>query len=372
MARHQLGLALAMDCQRIICLAREIVPDLIALQHEAERAGARFHIISGARGLAGLITANDDLLALHEGLLADQEAARALIEPGHAVLVQPVDAGVAAGYERIDLNHAAAGALRIPGRLVEQLLELPADCDVPSALTRIALQAGIPRREVPTALREGARWRLVRGEAEAHVIEHDWLRFQMGEQHAPTPMTLLSRGLMTMLGPSLLHAGGGSMVVLLATFIALLMALGMGWLGLTIVGLFFTAFAGLLGRVAGSLRRVESASLSLPPPFFPLEKLSAWLVDIALVAVVVWSAPLAPWESFGHRLFPPLMLVLMLRLLPRNVDRALAPWIRDRIVVILLLATAVLLGFLLEGVQIAVLLLAVAAMLFPRRKPQLT
>ena len=35
LARHQLGIAVALECQRVICIAREVVPELIALQHEA-------------------------------------------------------------------------------------------------------------------------------------------------------------------------------------------------------------------------------------------------------------------------------------------------------------------------------------------------
>src|SRR5690349_6670669 len=96
LARHQLGIALALECQRVICVAREISPELIALQHEAERAGVRLHVVPGARALAGLVTANDELIVFTEGLLAEPQEAIALLETGHAVLVQPVESGLAA------------------------------------------------------------------------------------------------------------------------------------------------------------------------------------------------------------------------------------------------------------------------------------
>jgi hypothetical protein len=371
-ARHQLGLALAMGCQRIICSAREVTPELIALQHEAERAGAHFHIVAGARALAGLITANDDLLALSEGLLADPQEAMALLEPGHAVLVQPVEIGVAAGYERIDLNHAGAGALRIPGRLVERLLELPPDCDVPSALTRIALQAGVAMREVPAAARDGARWRLIRDEAQAHAIEHDWLRLHMGERGAPTPTTLLSRFGLWMLGSSLLHGGSGSRVALLAALAVLLMGLGSSWLGLTVFGFVLLALATVLGGSAAILRRIERTSLSLPPASLSPETVLGWLIDLALIALVVRATPLMPWESVVVRIFAPLMLVILIRLAPRLVDRAWAPWIEDRVVLTVLLAIAAGIGLLAEAVQVLAIALALAGLLFPGGKPRIT
>jgi hypothetical protein len=372
LARHQLGLALAMDCQRIVCLARDVAPELLALQHQAEGAGARFHILSSARALAGLVTANDDLLVLSDGLLADPGEARMLLEPGHAVLVQPIETGLAAGFERIDINHAAAGAFRVPGRLVEQLVELPPDCDVPSALTRIALQAGVPMQQVPAPAREGVRWRLIRDEAEAHAIEIDWMREHMGERSARTPVSLLSRFALLTLGPSLLHNGNGSKGGDIATLVTILLGLGAGWFGFTVVGFLLCALAAILRDGAAMLQRVERASLSLPAPSLSVEDALGWLLDLALVLLVVWAAPLMPWEAFVGRLFPPLMLVILARLLPRVFDRALVPWIEDRVLLALLLALAAGLGALSGAVQVLALLLAIAGLLFPGGKLRLT
>ena len=48
-ARQQLSIAHALDCERIICLAPAVTPDILALQHLAERRGSQFHVIAGAR-----------------------------------------------------------------------------------------------------------------------------------------------------------------------------------------------------------------------------------------------------------------------------------------------------------------------------------
>ena len=67
LARQQLGLALALGCERIACVARGLTPEMLALQHAAEKAGAQFHVITGPRALSGLVTATDEVLALAEG-----------------------------------------------------------------------------------------------------------------------------------------------------------------------------------------------------------------------------------------------------------------------------------------------------------------
>ena len=63
---------------------------------------------------------------------------RSLLDEAPGVLVLPVEAGVAAGFERIDINHAWAGALRMPGRIVAGLGDLPADWNPVAALLRLA------------------------------------------------------------------------------------------------------------------------------------------------------------------------------------------------------------------------------------------
>lgn len=372
LARHQLGIALALECQRIVCVAREVTPPLIALQHEAERAGVRLHVIPGPRALAGLVTANDELIVFTEGLLAAPQEAIALLEPGHAVLVQPIESGLAAGFERIDINHAAAGAMRIPGRLIEGLADLPPDCDIPSALTRIALQSGIAMQPVPAAAREGARWKLVRDEAEAHAIEGAWIRLHMGEGQLPTPGILLSRLGVLAFGPSLLHAGSGWGLVALGAVAVMLLALGAGWLGYASIALVLCAIAWTIRRAAGLLERVEHDSLKLRQSPVSGEQVLGWLFDLEMILVILWSAPLPPWESVLTHVFPPFMLLALARLLPRVLLRGWIAWLEDRALLALLLALAALLGVLAPAVQVLAMLLAVAALLLSAGRSQIT
>src|SRR5262245_17177322 len=142
-AWHQMSLALTLECRKILCLARALTTELIALQHAVEAAGAQFVVVTTPRQIVGQITAAEDVLVFADGLLASPQSLASLIDSGPAVLVQPIETGLARGFERIDINHAAAGVMRIPGHLVERLADLPGDCDVASSLTRVALQAGV-------------------------------------------------------------------------------------------------------------------------------------------------------------------------------------------------------------------------------------
>ena len=70
LARHQLGLALALGCMRIIVVSESLTSDLVDLQRVAEAKGARFHLAASAHALLPLVTAEDDLIVLGDGLLA--------------------------------------------------------------------------------------------------------------------------------------------------------------------------------------------------------------------------------------------------------------------------------------------------------------
>ena len=365
LARYQLALVLAMECERIICIARQMTPDLIRLQHDAEGAGARFHVVPGARALAGLVTANDEVLAIADGLLALPQAALELLQGSAVVLVQPVEQGVAAGFERIDLNYASAGIIRIPGRLVERLNELPADCDVVSALTRIALQAGIAQRELPAEVRDGVRWRLVRDEDDAHGTEAGWIAIHLGDDAPATPGAVLARFGVRHFGPAMLHAGSGGNAVAVGASAMVLMALASGWFGLTATALICLGLAWMVRRAATMLFRAERESLALPVLRERREAVFVWLLDAATVTVLAWSAGAFPWLSFWQRAFAPLMLLCLVRLMARAIDRRAAAWIGDRLLLALILAIAAGAGVLSQAVPLLATILAFAGILWP-------
>ncbi|MEE4450055.1 hypothetical protein [Novosphingobium resinovorum] len=368
-AQHQLGMAIALECQRVICMARGTSPELIALQHDAEDAGLQFAIATGAGQLAGLVTAGDELVVISEGLFADPAQAVALLE-GRApvVLVQPVEGALAAGFERIDINRATAGLMRVSGAMVERLHELPVDVDAVSALTRIALQSGTAMREVPAVARSGSGWRMVRSEAEAYALEDEWMRARFAQDGVRTPGRTIARFAVLSFGSSLLHAGNASNVVSAAVLVALFIAAGMGWFGFVWCAFALLAVAWLLVEASRLLRAAERQALGQACPAIPRADALVWLVDVAFAALILLDIERFPAEPLVAWLCTPAILLLLLVLLPRVAEGRIAGLFGDRALLGLLLAFASGFGQVLPVVRLLSVGVVVAALVLPRRR----
>ena len=175
LAQRQLDFALAAGCESVIALGDGGSAEAIALRHAAEAAGARFQAIRDSHGLLGAVRAEDELLALAPGLLPEAEAALEVLGKGKVVLVLPAGAGTAAGFERIDLERAWAGALVVGGAHVERLSDLPADIEPASALVRIALQGHVKERRLPDDLIADGSWTVLREGAVMQAAEQGWV-----------------------------------------------------------------------------------------------------------------------------------------------------------------------------------------------------
>jgi hypothetical protein len=321
----QLELALSLGCERIVCLADGIRPGIIELQRRAEGAGAQFHLIRSSRNLASLVKSADELLVVADGLLPLSSKASDLLSEGMGVLALPVEPALAAGFERIDLHHAWAGAMRLPGSLVERLSELPEDVDPPAALLRIALQAGVPERLLAEDALAQGRWSLVRSPQDANARQIAWVRWQALGSDPFSPSAWLGGRLAAGLGPRLMHKGLGSLalatVALLLVTIALFLASGgSAFSGFIIYALALAALEMALAmqRLEGRLQRGKRQPLSMMHGLFdaPLALLMAFAIDAG-----------ADWPT---RLYAPLVVLGLSWLLPRLRK---APWtrlLRDR------------------------------------------
>ncbi len=371
-ARQQLALALALECERVICLSRELAPPLVALQHEAERAGVRFNAVSGARTLAGLVTSADEVMVLADGLFASTGEAATLLGKGSVVLVQPIDQGLAAGFERIDLAHAAAGAMRLPGRLFERLTELPGDCDVASALQRIALQAGVTARPIPAPGTNGLFWTLVRSDTEAHAIEPQWIRRRTLHAAVPGPSRALALAGVRGFGAALLHGGSGSVMLGAGTAVLIAFALGAAWLGYFLPALGFLAVAAILGETLALLGQVERGPS--PAGIRPDWRTFAFsvLFDVVLVVVLALATPGFAGAPVWLRAFPPLVLVAVVRLLGQVLPGRWAGLLDDRALLALLAALAIAAGNPDASIRAACIVLLAAGIVLSARDSRLT
>jgi len=337
-----------------------MAPEVIEMQHAVENAGKLFHTVSAPSELSGLITAKDEILAFSEGLLPDHTSALELLAAGRGVFVQPIEGGLAAGFERIDINHASAGLLLIPGRLVEELVQLPVDCTIPSALTRIALQAGVAMRELPVEARSGRRWQMISSEMDAYALEQDWLAEQLGNQSGSSPGRWAARQAVLAVGASMLHAGNASMVALVVTAVVLLIGVGFAWLGLSALGLLLCGAAWVIHGAAILFHRLETPISS--QSIIPLKySLSAWCLDFVLVVLMIWSSERMAGANWLDLAFAPTIFVLLLHVLPKIPGFPGAALLSDRLMICLVLAMLAALGVMQGGVMILVLVLVLAA-----------
>ena len=341
--RHQLGLALALGCARIVVMAETLTGDLVALQHIAEAGGARFHVVGSARALAPLVAAEDELFVLADGLLATPEDALRLLGEGHCVLTLPIETGLPAGFERIDINNAYAGAMCLPGRLMAGLGELPADWNPGAALLRLAMQARIAQRPVRAASIDQGRWMLVRSEAEAHRAESGWVRVHIKADVVRSPGASIAMMAVLRFGPALLHAGTRPMVIGLAALATALFGIGAGWFGWSALGFGLLGLAWLIVQIAGLLTQVELSSLLARPGRLNSAGLALWGIDAALVTLCAWRSdlPAMARSPIGIGWFTPIVLLLVLRLAQGALpQRRWLWWLEDRLILAMLLAGA--------------------------------
>ncbi len=370
-ARQQVALALQLRCERVICIAPGVSPEMIELQHLVEGSGSQFHVVGQARALVGLISAVDEVIVLGDGLFVSAAAATELLEESQAILVQPIEQGLAAGFERIDLNHASAGAMRIPGRLIERVAELPSDCDASSSLLRIALQAGLRQRAIPAPGQEGLFWTLVRTEDEAHALEPQWIRQRTQGEGSLNPSRGLALLAVRSFGPAMLHAGSGARVVAVAAALLAVLALGSGWFGLIPLAFGFAGLGWILREATVLLSQIE-VDAGRTSMWLDNKELYGWLIDAMLVVLAAWGIESHAGQHFVDRLFPPFMLIALLRILPRSVAPRWAGWFGDRALLAASLAGAILAGFGSIAIHAAAALAALVGILLPLGQSRLT
>lgn len=363
LARHQLALVVAAGCERVACIGRALDHEMIAIQHEVERAGARFHLISGTRALSGLVTASDELLVIADGVVPNAGDAMAVLDDSQSILVLPAETAVPRGYERIDLNSASAGVMLLPGRLVERLTELPPDVEPVSALLRIALQSGVTQKRVPPSVAGEGHWTLIRNEDEAHLAEQGWM-----ERHTrirgSTPGKALTAFGVRHFGSALLHAGSGSRALTLAAVVLIALSAGTGWFGFTGIALLLCAPAWLAQQAANIVERIQSDALGRQPGFLASTEPFTWLVDTVIGAQLILSDE-AAGEPLWRRAFVPFVLFALLALLPRHLPAGWVKWLRDRMVLALLLCGLSAAGALSYGVPALIAAILLASLVFP-------
>lgn len=340
LARRQLDFALAAGAERVVALGDGAAAEAIALRHAAEAAGARFQAIRDAHSLPGAVRADDELLVLSPGLLPDTAEAPAWLEDV-AVLTLPAANGVAAGFERIDLERAWAGALLAPGALVGRLDGLPPDSEPASALLRLALQARVPERRLPAEPLASGAWAIVGEDREPAAASRAWVKRNLPRAGPWSGVSRLAHLLLAAFGVRLLAREGAERALFGVLAFLVAGAIALAAYGLAAIGLALVALAALGARLAAGLAALRHA------PFgrrrrrrLDLAAAGAILVDTALFA----CAALAIEGDWLHRLFPPLALVGLLWAVRPAARADAGALLGERAVLALLFAAASAVG----------------------------
>jgi hypothetical protein len=303
----QVDHAVDMGCTGLFILGGGGGPEAIGTRLAAERQGLKVREIATPHALAGAIAPGDLLLVLQQQVLPSASDWWQQATHQGLVLTFPAATGVEAGFERIDLSRAWAGALLMPGSSVHRLLELPEDVEAAPALLRVALQAGVPELRLPNEVLASGAWPVLGRGVPVRLHEEKWLAQRLGAAvTAETTLTgRLCRAALRRWGTSL--PGRGAAVPAALGIATLLATAGVAAaLHGAAVGFGLIALAALALELAGAMAPLQRGSERLVRH---LPKLR-WLIDAALLAAGYLSIE----GRWFRQVFPGLVLVLALNL----------------------------------------------------------
>lgn len=361
----QMDLAIELGCKRVVCLGSNPTSDLDRLKKRAEQAGLEFHLINGPLPLVGLLSADQELLVVADGLIADRELVHSKLGEGRGVLALPDGPGIEAGFERIDATHSWGGILLARANIAEQLADMPADSDTVSLLLRLALQSGTRLIPLDESVLESGELLLLCEPAQLEARETALLDHGIERSPWIAPGTALGNMLARALAPGALERGPEAALAIGA--IGLLGGPGLAAYGWTLAGLASVAiacFAVNCGTALSGLRaRLRGAS-----PRAKESRIIRTAQDLSLIGAL--SLPFSFADALSG-LFLPLLLVGLVHLAEQLADTRIAASWRDRSLLAVLLMISAWLDQLVPAMA-GLSLFALAYCLFFRPKTKIT
>ncbi len=362
LAAHQIGVALAMHCDRIVCLTQGIPPGHLELQQASEAGGAQFHLVGSVAQLSGLVRAADELFVFAEGVLLPKGAVLEALDARSGVLAVAGDKGVSLGFERLDPHMAWAGVLRSTGSAVERLTKLPSDIEPIAALLRICLQSGARLVPLPDSLLDDGTLAIFETEAQVVRAQDGWLRRSIELRSWAAPGLALADRIVARFAARLLGIDpqGWRAATVTMTLAALAMAisafagpaLGYAMLVFAALASVISAWLDVLSNPDGPRQRVGPA------------RLARWAVNAAIIGIPLVAA--LP-EISGDAAFSLAAMIAVLTLAGRLKKSSKLAIFGDRIVLTIILAAMSAAGLLIPTVQLLTLGVLVAALVIQRR-----
>ena len=361
----QVDLAVSLGCERIICLATGPRPELIELQKEVEGRGLQFRMVRGPLQLVGLMSADNEIVVIEDGLVMDVALASEIAGSSRSIAALPGDEGVSAGFERIDADRAWAGLLVARGNIVERLADMPADADAVSLLLRLALQSGT--QVVLLDRQRMASGELILASDEASIAKREVALLDQAVTRSSwtAPAYAISSRFARWLAPRALKKGP-----IIAKALAVVTAgagIACSVVDYTWVSLILAAVAIFSWQVGNALSDMDSRMRGAARSVKKIIITKA-LVDIVLIVILVLPASL---PMLAGQIFLPLISIGLARLAERDAGKVLSGLASDRVLLALVLAPAASIGRLDEMLAL-VSLSFLAAALFVRRPSRIT
>ena len=150
------------------------------------------------------------------------------------------------------------------------------------------------------------------------------------------------------------------------------MSAGAGALENYVTGLVFCALAWVVREVAVLLARVEADETETKSQVFAGVAPFGWILDAILIGLVGLGSSMHAGQPWLDRLFPPAMLVAMLRILPGVLKGRFVQICHDRALLASVLAVAVALGSGSLATHVGAIVAALAGIAVPGLTKRLT
>lgn len=360
----QIDMARDLGCERFICLTDAKLEAFEELRDQIQQFGGEFHTISGPLPLVSLLSADQELMVIADGLIADRAQVAALLAGQRGVLALPDTVGIEAGFERIDADHAWGGIFVARGQIGEQLAQMPEDSDTVSLLLRLALQSGVKLVPLDASHLEAGDWLLLREGSELAEREQSLLESSAERVSWWEPTKVISRRIARFLAPDELDRG--PVIFGALSTVSLVAAAVATYLNAVPWALLLIALSIFASECRSGMLRLKTLLRGAVPR--SSRKWLGLLVDLLLVGALSW--PFMVDEAVTE-LFLPVLAIGMLRLGETVWKKPLSRLLTDRAIFALAMAgmsTFDLVDLGLGGISLVIMALS----LYFQRDSQIT
>ncbi|MES2988942.1 MAG: hypothetical protein V4808_13635 [Pseudomonadota bacterium] len=261
---YQVRLLVGAGAEKVLIAVGKMTPPLLTAVNRATKKHPMVEVVRSAEEAAEKFDHGSRVLVLADGLVTtDPVMDRMAAEGGEALLVTD-DADSPAAIERLDMRDSWAGIARISVAQLGQIAQMPEDYDFQSALLRIASQSSAEHVPITASwLRSGHS---VERSAEGLAARNTGVLAALTERRVDWAdrwvFTRVARAVL----PELVGRNVGGWVLMVAggaLSLLSLMAIGMDWEGVGLVGSLTAAATLATGSAMAALRGEEMRGRAL-------------------------------------------------------------------------------------------------------------